>query len=162
MSDVQLSHTALGKLTTLSKYCRKSGLHGGTAVFGENNGYIKAIDEVSRMSIDFACECCGIGLKVNSRKVAILVIYRSPDSSVNVFLDALNEILVFTSRKYQDIILCGDLNIDWCSVSSDRKLLADLFESFSLVSILPPNEHTRVSKFNGTAIDYCVCRTWKQ
>ena len=143
----------------ISSHCRKSHIHGGTAVFVKNeNKYInncKSIQTVNNLSVDLSFECSSICYNKNS---CIVVLYRSPNGDYNIFIRQLTMLLQIVTKKYTSIYICGDLNINKLKRSVENSILHDLLESFDLTSLI--NEPTRIAGsalgISKTAVDYLI------
>lgn len=46
--------------------------------------------------------------------------------------------MCYVTSSYQDILICGDLNVDNLKDSNEKKFLFDLLEIFNLKYLLPP------------------------
>jgi hypothetical protein len=58
-------------------------------------------------------EVCATELHQQSYKICIVAIYTSPLGDFHYFLNTLEEILNSLFNTYNDIILCGDININY-------------------------------------------------
>lgn len=86
----------------------------------------------------------------------VYCVYRSPSADANVFLVELSKFLEsnIKNNKNKDIILCGDLNIDFLGRSFERNELIDLLAAYGFeCHIDSPTRHATASS---TAIDY-IC-----
>ena len=157
MSPDQAAVTGFPGYRLLSHFCRTSSIHGGVAIFGQDNIPYKQIKLPKQLVCEFLCECAGISLSVNKAKIALLVFYRSPDNKcdVNLFLNYFNSIICLVLKKHKYIIICGDINIDYLTDNVTRRLLSDIFDSFDLKSSLPV-EPTRHFNNSISAIDYVI------
>lgn len=89
----------------------------------------------------------------NSRKLALGIIYRPPETSG---FSELSDLLFNLSAQYSEIILTGDLNINFLNNSSHKKVFTDLLDTVSLKTV---NEvkPTRITNSSATLIDYFLC-----
>lgn len=82
------------------------------------------------------------------------VIYRPPDSDLNIFNNKLEEILLHINKLNKDCVLLGDFNID---VSKDDAVKNDFINTLHSSSFFPSiNIFTRVTNTSTTAIDNIV------
>lgn len=158
MTQQQAEVTSLPGYTLISCYSRTAAIHGGAAIFGRNDigKNCKSIESIKQYTSEFICECAGVSVNMNNVKIAILVIYRSPNSDIDIFLNAFNSILCLISRSHKHLIICGDLNIDCLINTSNKRLLFDLLENFELISTLPNDEPTRDFNNSKAALDYVI------
>lgn len=105
------------------------------------------------MSIECHIEMCSILYK----NIAIVCIYRPPNGNYDLFFEAVSNALQVAIKKYQYVILCGDLNIDFSKDTLTKNRLLDIFQSYQLN--ITTHEPTRIfTNCNGqtscTTIDY--------
>lgn len=82
------------------------------------------------------------------------VIYRPPDSDLNIFNTKLEEILLHLNRTNKDCVLLGDFNID---VSKDDAAKNDFINTLHSSSFFPTiNIFTRVTNTSRTIIDNII------
>nr|CAI5859613.1 unnamed protein product [Callosobruchus analis] len=105
-------------------------------------------------------ECCGITLESKfCNKNLVICIYRPPSAEINIFLDNLTNLLDTVSNIANNIILCGDLNIDAMLPTIHNHLLQDLLNSYNLRNHCEDPTRTSINKNNktsNTAIDYMI------
>lgn len=81
------------------------------------------------------------------------VIYRPPNSSVPLFIDAFEDILGVISRKHKGpVIISGDFNMDTCASQNNDYIF--LQESFNLKNFI--TEPTRITATSSTCIDHVL------
>jgi hypothetical protein len=91
------------------------------------------------------------GTNIGSTNFTIICIYRSPSGNFTYFLNQLEAILNKIHETSNELILCGDLNINYFNDNSRKDLLNSLLAPFNLVSMV--NFPTRISKNSCTLID---------
>ncbi|KAG5865174.1 hypothetical protein JTB14_015872 [Gonioctena quinquepunctata] len=102
-------------------------------------------------------EYCGITYNLNNKKHCLIVAYRPPSGDTSIFLNTVTGILNFcTMKKFEHVILCGDINIDFNKKTARKDLWLDVIESFNLS--LKNTEPTRISKCGSyrRIIDYAL------
>jgi exonuclease III len=97
-----------------AKYCRKTFLKGGTCIFVAKNLNYKNIN-LDKYNIEKDIETCAIQLDSNYNKVCILTIYRPPRGNFKNFLKQLDLILHKLYNHKYNIIICGDVNVNYLS-----------------------------------------------
>jgi hypothetical protein len=90
-------------------------------------------------------------LNIDSKNFIIICIYRSPTGIFLYFLNQLEFILNKLHKLSNELILCGDLNINYFIDNSRKDLLNSLLASFNLTSTI--NFPTRISNNSCTLID---------
>ena len=90
---------------------------------------------------------------VSKKKWCIIFAYRPPhNSNKDSFFKELNKSLNNIARKYENVLLVGDLNIDILDKKKDLKNhLSDLCDTFSLSNLI--SEVTCVNSSVGSSID---------
>lgn len=143
--------------TIASYFVRRNHIHGGTIIYTKNQLQFKNIDAVNEFSCEMNIECCGIAFVFENQSYIIVCIYRPPSGDIDTFFNRVNDILMISCRKYSNVILCGDFNIDCSKDSIVRKQFLDLIQSYELK--IKNMEYTRVSPnsrggISSTKIDY--------
>lgn len=85
----------------------------------------------------FHCEmyfkCCAIDVHLGNLRLCIICIYRSScDKQYNMFYDNLYSFLNYVTKRYKNIILTGDLNIDMLRDTGMSRDLRSAIVSFGL------------------------------
>lgn len=156
MTSEQAEVTGIPGYSLYSHYCRSSSIHGGSAIYGRNGmTNVKPINSIKQFSREFICECSGVSVKYKNSTVAILAVYRSPNSEVDLFLNSLNSIICLVLKSHNYLIIGGDLNVNALGDSNSKILLFDLLNNFNLISTLPI-EPTRDFNNCKSAIDYVI------
>jgi hypothetical protein len=83
--------------------------------------------------------------------ICVLSIYRAPSGNFDYFLKGLDTILNFLHDTNLELILCGDININYLVDSNNKKQLDVLLSSFNLFSIV--DFPTRIQSNSSSAID---------
>jgi len=104
-------------------------------------------------------EICAIELHLQFYKLCIMTIYRSPTGDFQYFINILEKILSRIENNSNDIILCGDFNINYHINSSFKHSLDSLITSHGLPSIV--TFPTRIQKNSKTIIDNIFINTLK-
>lgn len=145
-----------------SYFLRKNSKHGGVAIFIKTGliEYLKpkTLTYVNKYCIEGAVELCAVSLSVNKKTLSILSVYR-PDNDLDAFFCNITACLSEINKVSDNIICCGDLNIDYLTNSPKRDLLLDIFHSFNLDVKLKSPTRIFTNKNNKTscsAIDYAV------
>ena len=88
--------------------------------------------------------------------IIIGVIYRMPDSSVEVFNDRINDIMSTIQRENNTCYPLGDLNIDFLK-SDGHKLTSDFLDTIYSHNLFPLiTKPTRVTSHSATLIDHIL------
>lgn len=146
MNKDQINITKLANYKLLTSFCREQHIHGGVAIFAKQNEP-ETVDPISVTGFtkELYFECAAVHFNINNKEIALVVVYRScclnSVLDFSYFIKCLNELLCFLSRKYEFVVICGDLNVDYGKVqvlnlNYKTYLTALLLNQFFLMSLL--------------------------
>lgn len=139
-------------------FCRNGFKNGGVAIYYKSGmeGSVSEIKNLENISSEKSFEICGIELtNKHNNTIQIFCLYRSPSADVKLFLSELDQFLcLYTKNIKQQIVLCGDFNINLLSNSDQRNELIDILTAYN-VNIMT-NRPTRYATDSFSAIDY-IC-----
>lgn len=120
--------------------------------------YVKSNVKYSILDIQYLpsheLEQLWIILKVARLKIAVGCAYRPPNQSITC-LDELETVLSNLSLEVDEIMLVGDLNVDFLRTDTKLQYLLNILDLFNLKQII--NEPTRISDTSSSLIDIiCV------
>jgi exonuclease III len=81
----------------------------------------------------------------------VLAVYRSPIGNFKKFLQKLDNILSIFQNNKAEVIICGDVNINYLEYCDRRQQLDALLSTYNLIGTV--NFSTRIVKKARTAID---------
>ena len=90
-------------------------------------------------------------LHILSCTIVIITVYRSPSGNIAYFLNNLKAALNQIYSNTVDIILCGDLDINYLSDNQNKQALNSLLTSYSLYRVT--DFPTRIHNNSNTMID---------
>ena len=91
--------------------------------------------DLQKFCIEQDIETCVIKLNLQFTIIYIICIYRAPTGNFVHFMKGLDSILNHFSKANSDIIVCGDINVDYLDVNCyKRQQLDALLATFNLVS----------------------------
>jgi hypothetical protein len=127
---------------------------------------VRATLYIHYSSIDLAKYCkeknldvCSIRLHLPSYELRIFAIYKSPSGNFQYFLHNLEEVLSMIFGIKTDIIIGGDININYLKDSSYKQQLDSLLVSLGLSSIVQFS--TRIQNNSYSIIDNIFINTSK-
>ena len=100
-------------------------------IFVKNNVQSSDI-KLNKYSKEKDFEICAVKLHISSHIIIMIAIYRSPSGNFAYFLDSLESILNWVYNTSIDLILCGDLNVNYLNDNHKKQLLDSLLASYSL------------------------------
>jgi exonuclease III len=133
-----------------AKFCRHQFKNGGTCIFvHESLNYdIIPTDHISK---EKDIEICAIKLNLYQTNIVIIVIYRSPSGDYGYFLRKLELFLESLYTLNTELIICGDINVDYLHSHNRKQQLDMLLATYNLANIV--NFSTRTVNGSSTAID---------
>ena len=118
-----------------ANYCRKTFLKGGVSIFVYRNLKYNTIN-IYEYNIDKDIEAYAIQLDSTFNKLCILAIYRSPGGDFTNFLKRLDPILQKLYNNKYNIVICGDVNVNYMTDNNHRSQLDAMLHSYILVGII--------------------------
>jgi exonuclease III len=115
---------------------------------------------MDRYSNENDIEICAVKLHILSHTIIIITVYRSPTGNIAYFLNnleiALNQVY---NNNTDDIILCGDFNINHLSDNQNNQALNSLLTNYSLYRIM--DFPMRINNNSHTMIDNIFINKFK-
>lgn len=130
--------------------CRTHGRGGGVSIYVKSDISAVLVENMSIMSDNL--ESCSVRISQNNSPALYVVgIYRPPSASIDEFNIALSDKFLSVNGNNQ-MLLCGDFNIDLIEPNATSNNVMDTFNSFSFYPIvtLP----TRVSNVSSSCLDH--------
>jgi hypothetical protein len=125
----ELGNIALNQYFLGAKFCRQIYRHGGLCILSRLMFILIILSEYSKIK-DF--EICAVQLHISSYIIIIIAIFRSPSGDFTYFLVSLEFILNQIYNNSIDIILCGDLNVNYLNDNHTKQFLDSLLDSHIL------------------------------
>lgn len=127
-----LQKTIFNNYKIASIFMRNEHIHGGVLILVRKELHVTEIKSIKQWSVECHIEITSILLKVDTKKIAVIAVYRPPSGDFDVFHTVFNEALKVAFSRSDNVVLAGDLNIDWEKSTGYRNLLEDIFDSFHL------------------------------
>jgi hypothetical protein len=127
-SELQLTH--LTNYSLGASYCRKTFLKGGVSIFVYRSLKYNTIN-TGKYNTGKDIEACAIQLDRTFNKLCILAIYRSPGGEFTNFLKPLELILPKLYNNKYNIVICGDVNVNYL-INNQRSQLDAVLHSYNL------------------------------
>ncbi|XP_047103901.1 uncharacterized protein LOC124722820 [Schistocerca piceifrons] len=111
----------------VNSYCRKKHIRGGVAIYSHQSLNCT----ITKLDLNSLCDEQHFevtGIIINSHKLIVVSMYRSPKGSINIFLEKMDMLLSELSNikwLHYDIAIGGDLNADF-DVTKCKGSVADL------------------------------------
>ena len=121
---------------------RKNKAGGGVAIYVDNGLKFKVLDDMTTV-VDNLFECLTIEVCMErGRNIIISCIYRAPGTSIDVFTEYVESMLV--SKNNKTIFICGDFNIDLLNPNK-VKAIDDCIDTMYSMSLFPKITRPRPS-----------------
>jgi exonuclease III len=112
LSETEIQTIHVDNYTLGACYCRNQIRMGGVCIF------VKNVINYSSLNLETYCvekdiEVCAIKVNISGRKFYMIAIYRSPSGSFLKFMDHLELILKLLYNPKTDLVVCGDINLNY-------------------------------------------------
>ena len=126
--DLQLVH--LTNYSLEASYCRKTFRTGSVSTFVYRNFKYNTTN-IDGYSTDRDNEACAIQLEATFNELRIFAIYRSPRGDFTNFLNRLDLILQKLYNNKYNIVMCGDVNVNYPIGNNRRSQLNSVLHSYN-------------------------------
>jgi hypothetical protein len=150
LKEFEIINTHIANYTLGASYCRHSRTHGGVGIFVHNTLAYSTIN-LNNICNDYDFEACTVKLDISPNTYHILCVYRPPAGNFSTFLLHLETVLMQLYSNTTNLIICGDININYLLDSRNKSLLNSLLHSYNLHSAV--TFPTRISNNSSTSID---------
>lgn len=153
MKPYQIERLNITNFTVSSYYSRKSTTKGGVMILARGGlvGRQLEMPAFDLMCQDKMFEFCASVFVINGLKYLIIAVYRSPASIVSCFLDRLCNLIDLVSKKFKNIIIGGDININILNNNANKIDLQNVLESHNMIYLV--DFPTRVDGTSVSGID---------
>lgn len=125
---------------------------GGVLIFIKNNFR----SEVINIQGNF-CEQLWINIQTKNKNIALGIIYKPPNQEINNFLIAFEESLSIIFPTVDEIICCGDFNINLFDYGNNNvEKFFSVLDSFGLCQVI--DAPTRITDSTSSLLDLIICR----
>ena len=122
------------KLSLGGKYYRNNLKQGGSCIFVHKSLTYSTI-KLDKFCKEQDIEISAAKITLSSALIIIICIYRSPNGNFALFLKNIDIVLSQYSKPGSEIILCGDINIDYLNKKCHKRQQLDtLLTSYNLTS----------------------------
>jgi len=141
-----------------AKFCRNTRKNGGVCIFTHESIQSANIN-LNELCQEKYLEICAVKLHLLSYELSIITIYRSLSGNFQYFVDNLVKILSMIYSNTIEVIIFGDININYLIDSTYKQLLDSLLASYCLCSTV--QYPTRVQNNSYSATDNIFINTFK-
>jgi len=118
-----------------AKYCRRKLQKGGVSIFIQSHLQFTTLNR-DKYCVNQDIEVCALKLDSTFSNICILVIYRSPIGNFNTFVTQLDKVLQKLCTIKSNLIICGDVNVNYLQESDKKSQLNALLNSYNLFSVV--------------------------
>lgn len=157
MSDSDLLRLNIDGYKICSYFSRKTTIGGGVIILCKSSLVLKNIScpKVNEIITEKKFECCFTLLRFNDFVLAVCCVYRTPKYDCEEpFLIKLEHFLSVLTKRYDNIIMVGDYNIDVLKNNSLLRRFKNVLNSFNFSYLV--TFPTRVTESTASAIDNVV------
>jgi exonuclease III len=138
LSEHHLKQTKLDQINTegfklCTAYCRQSMKRGRVCIFIQKGLEYSKIN-VNKYCKDQDIEICFLNLKTISFSFHLMAVYRAPTGNFNLFLNRLDDSLKSIYRANLNLVLCGDINIDYLTENNRKRQLNSVLQTYNLTA----------------------------
>jgi hypothetical protein len=133
-----------------AKFCRNSFKNGGVCIFTHESIQFTNVSLIKFCKEKYL-EICAVEIHLTDYTIYIMAIYQAPSGNFLYFLNNLETILNMIYENSIEIIICGEININYLNDSTHKQLLDSLLASYCLYSTV--QFPTRIHNNSFLAID---------
>jgi len=127
----EINNTWIQNYNLGASYCRKNRKGGGVGIFIQENLTFSKI-ELDEFCNDQDLEVCAVQLYLCEITFHIVCIYRPPSGNFSYFVSLLESVLNKFFSNSNNIIICGDVNINYLDNTNNKFHLDTLLASYNL------------------------------
>jgi len=142
LNNSEIDNLPIDRFKLESKFCRHEYKNGRVCIFGHEDL------ESFLISLDKYCEekdikVCAVRLEITPFQLIILPIYRTPSGNFTNFLKNLYSILNTWHSNKAEIVIRGDININYLENCNKRQQLDALLQTYNLTGTVsfPPRKY---------------------
>jgi hypothetical protein len=145
MKQISIENYTLG-----AQFCRSTYVNGGVAIFVHDSLKASNID-LSKYSKGKDIEISVVKLHLGPTTLCTITIYRAPSGNFSYFLQNPENALQSLSTPNSNIIISGDINVNYLVESEQKNLLHNAFLMYNLIGTV--DFRTRINSSTTSAID---------
>jgi exonuclease III len=109
---------------------------------------------IQKYCTDYDIEACALKIYLNKTALYILTVYRSPAGDFKKFIENLDNILIFLTNTKTEVIVCGDINVNYLINNNKKYQLNSILNSFNLFDIVDFPTQNASSIIDNIFVDY--------
>lgn len=150
LSSNNLSVIKIQDYSLITSYCREEKKeHGGVAIYTNQKQNLKSVD-CSSYCLPLHAEFCAVEF-ANTKTILITVYRSSSHGDIRIFKDKLFKLLHHLSKKYKQISIIGDINIELDITTEHSKDICNILAMYGLKHYI--HEPTRITPNSRSCLD---------
>jgi exonuclease III len=150
LKNYELDVTPISKYKLGANYCRKNLKNGGVCIYIQENLKYTNIN-LQKHCKEQDMEISAVQLKPNKKNTVMLCVYSAPSGDFDYFLNKFDNILDSLHNYKTELIICGNININYLDNNNKKKQLDYLLGTYNLIGIV--YFPTRTTNNSATLID---------
>jgi len=147
----EINNIHIPEYNLAANYCRRKLKCGGVSIFVQEDIKFSTIN-LTKFNKDQDLEISAVKLKILNTNIIVFCTYRAPTGDIDYFLKNIDVILNRYFKPRTEIIICGDLNINFMDNKSNNKIrLEQVLSTYNLMGIV--DFPTRITGTSSTLID---------
>jgi exonuclease III len=133
-----------------AKFSRTNYRGGGVCIYVRQDLSFTTLN-LMQFCVEKSIEICALKVLLDECNLLVICVYRSPSGNYDCFLNNIEEVLKLLYKSKNELVLCGDFNINFLEESSRKTQLLLLLKSYNLCYTV--QFPTRITETNSSAID---------
>lgn len=133
--------------------CRSDRPGGGVSIYVKDNVHVKRRQDLELPSV----ESVWVELHVSGTVLLLGAFYRPPNSPSSLWQDIEHSIDLAFSTNYSNIVITGDLNVDYLKQNPHSRYLTNIITNYNLVQMV--TEPTHYTTTSNSLIDLVLVNT---
>lgn len=147
----EITITKLNNYTLINSFCREHFSRGGSCIFAHQSLNLKPLKYNHSLEKHFEATVATYDLVGTKASVYIIVVYRTPDSDIEIFFNKMYNLLNDLYNNEHYYVICGDINVNMVHKTNDSLNILNLFNEFNMKCLI--SEPTRITINSQTCID---------
>ena len=123
---------------------------GGSAIYCKLGLHCTQLHHLESI-FDKEIDSVWLKIKTEKKTIVIATIYKPPTANNTRLMESLEEVMLDNSISQCDIIITGDININWYNESPEKHQLASLMANFNMNQLIAGSTHVGLT--NESCID---------
>jgi len=150
LKEYELANTHIPKYKLGANYCGHNLKQGGVCIFVCESIKFSNIN-ILKYNKEQDIEIAAVQLNNQKRRINVICVYRAPCGNFELFMNKLEIILNSLHSHNSELIICGDININYLEPRNKKDQLDSLLGTYNLTDTV--SFPTRIANNSATLID---------